>query len=131
MKRDTFLNWNDSMILFCFFLTVRRIKIRFKFNEIQYNYFINVTYYDICVCYHFYCVNINNKSIKDSLLKDIKLQLTIKLESFTKFQHLLFYLVKLKNKIKIFDSWKQFINQKIPFRWKIMMPERDRNLSLN
>lgn len=104
MKRDTFLNWNDSMILFCFFLTVRRIKIRFKFNEIQYNYFINVTYYDICVCYHFYCVNINNKSIKDSLLKDIKLQLTIKLESFTKFQHLLFYLVKLKNKIKIFDS---------------------------
>lgn len=104
MKRDTFLNWNDSMILFCFFLTVRRIKIRFKFNEIQYNYFINVTYYDIRVCYHLYCVNINNKSIKDLLLKGIKLQLTIKLESFTKFQHLLFYLVKLKNKIKIFDS---------------------------
>lgn len=112
MKRDTFLNWNDSMILFCFFLTVRRIKInvrRFKFNEIQYNYFINVTYYDIRITvydirYHLYCVNINNKSIKDLLLKGTKLQLTIKLESFTKFQHLLFYLVKLKNKIKIFDS---------------------------
>lgn len=53
---------------------------------------------------YFYCVNINNKSIKDLLLKGIKLQLTIKLEGFTKFQHLLFYLVKLKNKIKIFDS---------------------------
>lgn len=93
MKRNTFLNWNDSMILFCFFLTVRRIKInvrRFKFNEIQYNYFINVTYYDIRVCYHLYCVNINNKSIKDLLLKGTKLQLTIKLENFTKFQHLLF-----------------------------------------
>lgn len=56
-------------------------------------------------------LNINN-TYKRFIAKKHKITISIKLASFKKFQHLLFYLVKLKNKIKIFDSRKQFIRDK-------------------